>query len=110
MAAISQNHSNSLRPIAPRTLVGALLAITLLVAVFLRTYELDRIPPGPYYDEAAATILAADVASGRSLPIFITAYTGHEVLFYYLAAVVMRLMGVSVLALRLTSEIGRAHV
>ena len=73
--------------------------------MFLRTYELDRFPIGPYYDEAAATILASDVASGRSLPIFITSYTGHEVLFYYLAALVMRLMGMSVLALRLTSAL-----
>jgi 4-amino-4-deoxy-L-arabinose transferase-like glycosyltransferase len=105
MTVISQNHSEPQHLIARRALVGALLAITLLVAVFLRTYELDRIPPGPYYDEAAATILTADVASGRSLPIFITAYTGHEVLFYYLAAVVMRLMGISVLALRLTSAL-----
>ncbi len=82
-----------------------LLAVILLVALFLRTYELDRIPPGPYYDEAAAKLLAGDVASGRALPIFITAYTGHEVLFYYLAAALMRLMGTSVLALRLTSAL-----
>jgi hypothetical protein len=81
----------------PRGLTWILLAVILLVTMFLRTYELDRFPIGPYYDEAAATILASDVASGRALPIFITAYTGHEVLFYYLAAVVMRLM-----------EIGRA--
>ena len=89
----------------PRALTWILLAAILLVAVFLRTYELDRFPLGPYYDEAAATILAGDIAAGRSLPIFITSYTGHEVLFYYLAAVVMRLMGMTVLALRLTSAL-----
>jgi len=82
-----------------------------LTALLLRTYELDRFPPGPYYDEAAAAILAGQVASGHYLPIFITSYTGHEVLFYYLAAVVMRLAGATIWALRLTSAlVGTATV
>ncbi len=92
-------------PNPPRVLAWSLLVITLLVALFLRTYELDRFPPGPYYDEAAAAILAGQVASGHYLPIFITSFTGHEVLFYYLAAIVMRLAGATLLALRLTSAL-----
>lgn len=89
----------------PRLLTWLLLASVLLVALFLRTYELDRFPPGPFGDEAAATILAAEVANGRSAPIFIQAYTGHEVLFYYLAAPIMRLLGATVWALRLTAAL-----
>jgi 4-amino-4-deoxy-L-arabinose transferase-like glycosyltransferase/peptidoglycan/xylan/chitin deacetylase (PgdA/CDA1 family) len=88
-----------------RPLLWLLLAVIVLTALVLRTYELDRFPPGPYYDEAAAAILAGQVASGRYLPIFITSYTGHEVLYYYLAAVVMRLAGATVWALRLTSAL-----
>lgn len=94
-----------------RPLTWLLMAVIVLTALFLRTYELDRFPPGPYYDEAAAEILAGQIASGRYLPIFITSYTGHEVLFYYLAAVMMRLAGATVWALRLTSAlVGTATV
>jgi 4-amino-4-deoxy-L-arabinose transferase-like glycosyltransferase len=83
----------------------ALLLIILLVALFLRICELDRIPPGLHYDEAANAILAADIATGKTHPLFIEAYTGKEVLFFYLAGATMRLLGVSVFSLRLTSAL-----
>ncbi len=83
----------------------ALLLVVLLVALFLRVYGLDDIPPGLHYDEAANAILAADVARGEARPLFIEAYTGKEVLFFYLAGVSMRLLGVSVFSLRLTSAL-----
>ena len=89
----------------PRALVWLMLALILLVALFLRVYQLDRFPRGPFSDEAAAVILASEIANGRTLPIFITAYTGHEVLFYYLAVPLMRLLGSTVFALRLTSAL-----
>ena len=81
------------------------LWIVLLVALFLRVYKLDSFPPGLHYDEAANAILAADIATGKSHPIFIEAYTGKEVLFFYLAGVTMRLLGASVFSLRLTSAL-----
>jgi len=74
----------------------ALLLIILLVALFLRIYRLDDIPPGLHYDEAANAILAADIAKGEACPLFIEAYTGKEVLFFYLAGASMRLLGTSV--------------
>jgi len=83
----------------------ALLLIILLVALFLRVYELDDIPPGLHYDEAANAILAADIATGKTHPIFIEAYTGKEVLFFYLAGASMRLLGASVFSLRLPSAL-----
>lgn len=83
----------------------ALLLVILLVALFLRVYELGHIPPGLHYDEAANVILAADIAEGKSHPIFIEAYTGKEVLFFYLAGAFMRLLGASALSLRLTSAL-----
>jgi len=89
----------------PRSLEWLMLALVLLAALFLRVYQLDRFPPGPFSDEAAAFILASEVASGHSWPIFITSYTGHEVLFYYLAAPVLRLLGSTVVALRMTSAL-----
>jgi 4-amino-4-deoxy-L-arabinose transferase-like glycosyltransferase len=83
----------------------ALLLVILLVALFLRVYELPDIPPGLHYDEAANAILAADIARGKAHPLFIEAYTGKEVLFFYLAGASMRLLGASVFSLRLTSAL-----
>ncbi|MBL7183422.1 MAG: glycosyltransferase family 39 protein [Anaerolineae bacterium] len=81
------------------------LWIVLLVALFLRVYELGDVPPGLHYDEAANAILAADIARGESHPLFIEAYTGKEVLFFYLAGAFMRLLGASVFSLRLSSAL-----
>ena len=82
-----------------------LLALVLAVALFLRLYRLESLPPGPYYDEAANGILASEIASGQSRPLFITAYTGKEVLYFYLAAAVMKAAGQNLLGLRLTSAL-----
>jgi len=83
----------------------ALLLVVLLVALLLRVYGLDDIPPGLHYDEAANAILAANIAEGEVHPFFIEAYTGKKVLFFYLAAASMRLLGASVFSLRLTSAL-----
>ena len=68
-----------------------LLVITLLIAAFLRLWQLDTLPPGLHYDEAADTIIAQQIARGESAPIFVAAYTGKEVLFFYWAAAWMKL-------------------
>jgi 4-amino-4-deoxy-L-arabinose transferase-like glycosyltransferase len=81
------------------------LMIILLIALFLRVYHLDSLPHGPYYDEAANGLLGADIAQGRSRPLFIQSYTGKEVLYFYLVAGVMKLLGVHTFALRLTSAL-----
>jgi len=83
----------------------ALLLVVLLVALLLRVYGLDDIPRGLHYDEAANAILAANIAEGDAHPLFIEAYTGKEVLFFYLAGASMRLLGASVFSLRLTSAL-----
>ena len=92
-------------PFLKKHVDGALLLVILLVALFLRVYELPDIPPGLHYDEAANAILASDIATGKAHPLFIEAYTGKEVLFFYLAGVAMRLLGASVFSLRLTSAL-----
>lgn len=86
---------------------GLLAAAVLVVALAgaLRVWGLPRPPDGPYYDEAANGILAASIADESYRPIFITAYTGKEVLYFYLVALVMKLLGAGLLALRLTSAI-----
>ena len=79
----------------------ATAALILLAAAGLRLYALSTTPVGLHYDEAANGILAAEIAAGKKLPVFISSYTGKEVLFFYWAALWMRLVGVTPLALRI---------
>ena len=86
----------------PRRLI-AVFTLVLLVAAILRLWEVPDIPPGPHYDEAANGVLAAEIATGAKTPLFISSYTGKEVLFFYWVGAAMRLLGTGVLALRLAS-------
>jgi 4-amino-4-deoxy-L-arabinose transferase-like glycosyltransferase len=80
-----------------------LLVLTLLIAAALRLWQIGTLPPGLHYDEAADTIIAQQIARGESAPIFVAAYTGKEVLFFYWAALWMKLIGPSVFAMRLAA-------
>ena len=80
-----------------------LLTLILLAAAFLRLWQIGTLPPGLHYDEAADTIIAQQIARGESAPIFVEAYTGKEVLFFYWAAAWMKLIGPSVFAMRLAA-------
>jgi hypothetical protein len=72
---------------------------------------LAELPLGLHYDEAANGILAGEIARGLKAPVFISAYTGKEVLFFYWAALWMRFLGVTRLALRVgAASIGVATV
>jgi 4-amino-4-deoxy-L-arabinose transferase-like glycosyltransferase len=79
------------------------VVVVLSLAAFLRLVYLGQIPACLEYDEAANVILAGEIAQGKAFPVFIRPYTGKEVLYFYLAAGVMRLGGVSPFSLRLTS-------
>lgn len=79
------------------------MVLCLLVAAAVRLPELKATPPGLHYDEAANGILAGDISQRGERPLFIGSYTGKEVLFFYLAAAVMKFAGESVFALRLTA-------
>jgi 4-amino-4-deoxy-L-arabinose transferase-like glycosyltransferase len=89
----------------PRWLFAAMVLLILLVAAGLRLYRLPGLPLGLHYDEAANGILAGEIAAGAKLPVFIPSYTGKEVLFFYWAALWMRLFGVTPLALRLSAAL-----
>ena len=108
------DHAASIQPKdgQVRTHGGMLSALTLilLVAFFLRVYDLGRTPLGVHYDEAANMILSNEIAQGAR-PVFIRGYTGKEVLYFYLAAVVIRLMGHPPIAVRVASAlIGTASI
>lgn len=62
------------------------MTLVLLVAAGLRLGALPDLPVGLHYDEAANVILTRQIASGEYRPVFIRAYTGKEVLFFYSGA------------------------
>lgn len=75
-----------------------------LVAAALRFWQLGSIPPGLHYDLASNALITQDIVNGWR-PIFITAFTGKEVLFFYTSAPFFWLLGPSVFALRLTAAL-----
>lgn len=77
----------------------------LMIAATLRLTDLPQIPVGVHYDEAANGTLAAEIGLKGERPVFITSYTGKEVLFFYLAGGLMRLLGESLFTLRLTAAL-----
>jgi len=89
----------------PRWPFAAGLLLVLLVAAGLRLHRLPELPAGLHYDEAANGILAAEIARGAARPVFIPSYTGKEVLFFYWAALWMKLLGATPLALRLSAAL-----
>ena len=74
------------------------------LALFLRTYRLETIPPGLFNDEAANGLDARAVLAGAH-PIFFERNSGREPIFIYLQAAMMALMGQTPLALRLTAAL-----
>lgn len=82
-----------------------LLSFTLLVGAFLRLWQLTIVPPGLHYDLAATALLGNQVAFEGYRPVFIQAFTGHEVLFYYWLALCFQLIGSSIFSLRLAAAL-----
>jgi len=78
------------------------LVVVLLLALFLRTYRLDSVPPGLTHDEASNGHDAAAVWRGVR-PIYFTVGYGHEPLYPYSVALVMSLLGPTDTALRSTT-------
>jgi 4-amino-4-deoxy-L-arabinose transferase-like glycosyltransferase len=70
----------------------------------LRLYQIGQAPPGPHFDEASATFDALDVLSGRHTVFSLRPY-GREMLFVYLAAPLVALLGPTRLAIRMPTAI-----
>lgn len=77
------------------------MIVILLAATALRLWDLPDFPLGLHYDEAANVILTRQIASGHDRPLFIRAYTGKEVLFFYAAAPWVWMTGGAAWGLRL---------
>lgn len=81
------------------------MTIIILACTALRLYQINSIPAGLHYDVAANAILVEEIAFRGQRPWFIEAYAGKEVLFFYSAALLFRVIGSSVFALRLAAAI-----
>lgn len=79
-----------------------LLAIILL-AFLLRTWDLDRLPPGLFFDEAYNAIDAVQVIEGVARPIFFAGNNGREPIFIYLQSLAVALFGASSYSLRIVA-------
>lgn len=81
--------------------IAALIAF---VAISLRVYAIDRLPPGLFGDEAVEGLDALDVLAGN-LNIWFHAHLGREPIYVYLVALSYALFDVTPLATRLPAII-----
>ena len=92
-----------MRSFAPRPL--SIVLLVLLGGAFLRFHKLGEVPPGLHYDFAANAIIADGIAFEGWREVFITAYTGKEVLFFYTAGLIFKFVGSSIFALQFTAAL-----
>ncbi len=74
------------------------------VALFLRLYAINRLPPGLFGDEAVEGLDALDVLAGN-FAIWFHAHLGREPLYVYLVALSYHALGVTPLATRVPAVI-----
>ena len=79
--------------------------LIILLAAFLRLWQLSTLPPGLYSDEAYNGVDARMVLSGGGLPVYFMANNGREPLFIYLQTLAVALLGATPYALRLVSAL-----
>ena len=81
------------------------LIFVILIALGLRLWNLQILPPGLYYDEAFDGLDAHRIAMGGYFPVYLPGNNGREPLYMYLAALFIRLLGPTAYTLRLTSAV-----
>ncbi len=91
--------------VLPRSARWGILIAILWLALFLRVWQLDTLPPGLHYDEAFNGVMAREVLRGVQRPIFFTDNFGEEPLHMYAEAAVFALVGESPWSIRLTSAL-----
>ncbi|MFZ5845513.1 MAG: hypothetical protein ACOY0S_03540, partial [Patescibacteria group bacterium] len=91
---------------------GAALIFILLLATFLRLYQLNRVPPSPSLDEVSLGYNAYSILKtgrdeyGTKLPLILRAYDDFRpALYAYLIIPFLPIFGLSVLAVRLPAVI-----
>jgi 4-amino-4-deoxy-L-arabinose transferase-like glycosyltransferase len=84
------------------------LILVTLLALGLRLWRLDEVPPGLWWDEGHHDQRALDILQGGARPIYFAESEGFEPLHIYLTALLFRLFGVHYLATRWVSALAGA--
>jgi 4-amino-4-deoxy-L-arabinose transferase-like glycosyltransferase len=82
-----------------------LLLVVILLASFLRIWQIENIPPGLYPDEAINGNEAFFSLKNQSFQLFYPENNGREGLYINLLALIFYLIGPSIFAIRLTTAI-----
>ncbi len=99
---MKNNSKGTLNP--SRTGWVFLIAMIVVLAAFLRLWQLDAFPAGLYRDEAFNGLDALSVLNGER-PLFFTANNGREPSYIYLTAVSIALFGRSLFAIRFAAAV-----
>jgi hypothetical protein len=76
----------------------------MLTAAALRLWQLHVYPPGPHYDESVYLIITRSIAFGGARPFpIVEAYQGREVLYMYLSAPLLQLLGSGIFTLHVAN-------
>jgi 4-amino-4-deoxy-L-arabinose transferase-like glycosyltransferase len=103
---------NDLRTLSRSRAIGleaVALAFVIAVALFMRLWRLDAVPPGFHYDEAIDLRQGLRVLAGAR-PLYVTEGWGREALFYYLTALSLYFIPDKLLALRVTAALSGTGV
>lgn len=79
---------------------GIILALILL-ATWLRFWQLASVPPGLWFDEAYNGMDAVWMTKVNTWPVFLAGNNGREAMFHYLLALSIAVFGETALAIRL---------
>ncbi len=92
-------------PLAPLTrLEVALLTVILVFGLAARSWQIETLPPGFYFDEAAYALDAQRVQAGAR-DVYFEANNGREPLFIYTLAAAFSLWGSSLVVVRATAAV-----
>src|SRR5215212_5213293 len=86
-----------------RWLEAVAFLLILALAIFLRTYRLDAIPPGIYVDETNGGLDALYILEGRDVSPFGTGWYGTPNGYLYYMAGIFKLLGANWMSLKLVS-------
>lgn len=100
MSSVAASRPDSLKSFWQRYKYGLTLAVILIVAAFLRYYQLDSLPPGLHPDEAANGLDIVLRILRHDYQPFYPANGGREALFFYLQAIGVLIYGNTTYALR----------
>lgn len=101
----------SAKIIANDCFLKSLMILSIIIIIFAHTYKIAEIPNGLYIDETSIAINAASISKngtdeyGVSWPLYFKAFGEYKnPVYIYINALVFKIFGISVWALRITSS------